>query len=200
VIPAAGLGSRFLGDGHKLVQQVDGHAVLEHTLRNAKASGLPVLLVTTAPIAEQARAVIDLRHIVVLPAVGEAGIAHGATTGSPGMGTSIAAGVAARPDASGWLILPGDMPLVRADTLHAVALALTRHAVVQACHGGERGHPVGFSAEHSDALLALDGDEGARRIVARQGAFLCEVDDPGVRVDIDTLDDLARLRSHFASG
>ena len=39
-----------------------------------------------------------------------------------------AAGVAARPhSAGGWLVLPGDMPLVRPETLKAVILAMLRH-------------------------------------------------------------------------
>ena len=40
------------------------------------------------------------------------------------MGTSIAAGVRASPDSAGWLVLPGDMPLVQPATLLAVARAL----------------------------------------------------------------------------
>ena len=111
-----------------------------------------------------------------------------------GMGHSIAAGVAARPHASGWLVLPGDMPLVQASTLVAVAAALAdHHAVVYAQHRGQRGHPVGFGAELFSELIALDGDEGARRLVARYPAHGVEVDDAGVLVDVDTQQDLQRL-------
>lgn len=190
VIPAAGRGSRFLGDGHKLVQQVNGHAVLEHTLRHAKASGLPVLLVTTAPIAAQAATWAVPHRVVVLPEVGS-GTADDAP---PGMGTSIAAGVAASPEAAGWLILPGDMPRVRPETLRAVAERLSQHPIVQAWHQGRRGHPVAFTAPLRAELTALAGDEGARSIVAKHGAFACDVDDPGILVDVDTAGDLARLR------
>jgi len=56
---------------------------------------------------------------VVLPEVGS-------DDATPlGMGYSIGAGVSARPDASGWLILPGDMPMVQPATLRAVARELT---------------------------------------------------------------------------
>ena len=44
-----------------------------------------------------------------------------------GMGASIAAGVSARSGASGWLVMPGDMPLLLPSTLQRVAQALASH-------------------------------------------------------------------------
>jgi molybdenum cofactor cytidylyltransferase len=110
------------------------------------------------------------------------------------MGYSISAGVNARPNASGWLVLPGDMPLVQPATLQAVARALAQHAVAYAQYKGRRGHPVGFSAELYSELATLSGDEGARRLIARYPAYGVEVDDAGVLLDVDTLDDLASVR------
>jgi molybdenum cofactor cytidylyltransferase len=111
------------------------------------------------------------------------------------MGYSIAAGVAARPDAAGWLVLPGDMPMVASTTLVAVAQALEQHPVVFAQYRGRRGHPVGFAAELFSDLVQLSGDEGARRVVARYPSIGLELDDPGVLVDVDTADDLAAVRA-----
>jgi len=125
---------------------------------------------------------------VVLP---EAGTSQALAMG---MGFSIAAGVSHRPDASGWLVLPGDMPLVEPSTLQAVAQALDDHAVVYAQHKGRRGHPVGFASELYSELVRLEGDEGARRLVARYPAVGLEVDDPGVLVDVDTPADLEAVR------
>jgi molybdenum cofactor cytidylyltransferase len=112
-----------------------------------------------------------------------------------GMGDSIAAGVAARAASPGWLLLPGDMPLVRPATILAVAAALEQHPVAYAQHHGRRGHPVGFAAELYSELMMLRGDEGARRIVARYPAIGVDVDDAGVLMDVDTEADLATLRA-----
>src|SRR5436190_1829194 len=131
------------------------------------------------------------RTVVVLADVGSDGGA------SQGMGASIAAGVRASSDSAGWLVLPGDMPLVRPATLLAVARALDHHAVAYAQHGGRRGHPVGFAAELYPELTELSGDEGARRIIARYPAFAVDLDDPGILVDIDTEGDLDALRRRF---
>lgn len=188
IVLAAGKGSRFLGLDHKLAQSLGASTVLGTTLRHAIETRLPVIVVTTAAFAEIAGQSIAARDVVVLPEVGAAG--HG----SLGMGYSIAAGVSARPNASGWVILPGDMPLVESATIQAVADQLDQHPVVYAQHKGRRGHPVGFSAELYSELVTLSGDEGARRLIARYPAFGLEVADAGVLVDVDTETDLATVR------
>ncbi len=186
IVPAAGRGSRFLGaggPGHKLEQPLDGRTVLECTLRAALASQLPCLVVTTAELAPLAARQLARRDILVLSA-GEA---------ARGMGYSIAAGVAERSAATGWLVLPADMPRVRPASVQAVAAALSQQIVVFAQHQGRRGHPVGFAAELYSELVQLDGDDGARRIVARYPGVGVELDDPGVLQDVDTPGDLAAL-------
>lgn len=188
IVLAAGKGSRFLGPEHKLEQSLGASTVLGTTLGHAIASQLQVVVVTTEALADVARRSVAARDVIVLPeadAPGQAGL---------GMGYSISAGVTARPDASGWLVLPADMPMVQPATLRAVARELAHHAVAYAQYKGRRGHPVGFSAELYSELATLSGDEGARRLIARYPAFALELDDPGVLVDVDTLADLASVR------
>jgi molybdenum cofactor cytidylyltransferase len=111
-------------------------------------------------------------------------------SGQPGMGDSIAAAVRATGAAAGWLILPGDLPLIQSDTLRAVAAALRQHAVVVPVYRGQRGHPVGFAPECGPALRALHGAAGAALVVATYGAFELPVDDIGCVTDIDTVAEL----------
>jgi molybdenum cofactor cytidylyltransferase len=87
------------------------------------------------------------------------------------------------------------MPQVQPTSMLAVAARLPQHAVVYAQHIGRRGHPVAFASELYSELVQLTGDEGARRLVARYPSFGVEVDDPGVLVDVDTIDDLAALHA-----
>ena len=160
--------------------------VLEVTLRRAVSSQLPVVVVTTEGLSSSVREYVAARDVVVLPSIG------GDDGALLGVGYSIAAGVAASPNASGWLLLPADMPMIEAATMRAVASKLRSHPVVFAQYGGRRGHPVGFSAELYSELVRLTGDEGAKRLVARYPAVGVPVDDEGVVVDIDTPDDLAK--------
>lgn len=192
IVLAAGRGSRFQGIQHKLTQAVGTSSVLATTIVNALAAELPVLVVTTEPLAELVSHHVATRDMVLLPD------ADSSATQGLGMGYSIAAGVAARSDASGWLILPADMPLVQPSTLRSVGRLLDHHPVAYAQHQGKRGHPVGFSAELYSELVRLTGDEGARRLVARYPSKAIEVDDPGVLVDIDTVADLSHVRTSYA--
>ena len=127
---------------------------------------------------------------------------HLEDAGHEGMGDSIAAGVRATRDAGGWLILPGDLPLVRADSLLKVAAALAAHSVVLPTYQGRQGHPVGFAADCRDALLLLSGPQGAALIARAQAmvnrALQLELDDPGIVTDIDTVHDLARAERMLA--
>ena len=196
IVLGAGRGSRYTGARHKLAEPLasgdsSGDSVLGRTVRNALASGLPVLVVTTARFAEEVGGLVAKRDIVVL---GESsGVALG------GMGDSIAAGVAARPGAGGWLVMPADMPLVRPATMLAVAAGLGPHPVAYAQYQGRRGHPVAFGGELFSELVRLSGEEGARRILARFPGQAVDVDDPGVLLDMDTEADLASLRARLAS-
>ena len=198
VVLAAGQGSRFQGAQHKLAQSLGTSSVLGMTLRHALATQLPVVVVTTALLAEVVRGHVASRDIVVLPSTPAAAQASG--YGGWGMGQSIAAGVAAVSGASGWLLLPGDMPMVKPSTMLAVAEMLEQHPVAYAQHTGRRGHPVGFSAELYSELVTLNGDEGARRLIARYPSHAVDVDDPGVLMDVDTVADLSHVRAiHAAS-
>lgn len=192
ILLAAGAGRRFGGREHKLAQTLGDGTVLGRSLTQALASGLPIVVITTARLAALAGETVASRDIVLLPEVGSEGA-------DLGMGRSIAAGVAARPHAPGWLVMPADMPLVQPASLRAVADALTHHPVAYAQHRGRRGHPVGFGAELFSELVRLQGDEGARRLVARYPAQAVELADAGVLMDVDTPEDLARVRANDAA-
>jgi len=115
---------------------------------------------------------------------------HLEDAGHPGMGDTIAAAVRATADAAGWLVLPGDLPLVQAGSLLAVAQALQEHAVVVPWVKGRRGHPVGFAAACGAALMQLQGPEGAASVIRACTPFRLVLDDIGCVTDIDTPSDL----------
>jgi len=169
LILAAGRGERFLAAGgtDKLQEMLLGRRVRDWVTQAAHDSGLPW-------------------HVV------EA--AHTAHIANPGMGDSIACGVAATAGAAGWLVLPADLPLIQASSLLAVAKALQNHTVVVPFCAGQRGHPVGFAPQARDELLALRGDGGAASVVAawkqRGGVGTVELKDVGCITDVDTPDAL----------
>ena len=130
-----------------------------------------------------------LQH--TLQAVRESGLQWHLEQGAhDSMGDSIVAAVRATAHFAGWLILPGDLPLIQSATLQAVAAALREHSVVVPTHAGQRGHPVGFAACCRAALLNLNGANGARQVIDKYPSIRLAVTDSGSVTDIDTLDDL----------
>jgi molybdenum cofactor cytidylyltransferase len=188
IVTAAGSGSRFGGGLHKLDQALGDSTVLATTVRNAVQTQLPVVVVTRAARVPLLARSLALRDIVVLS---DAEAARG-------MGATIATGVVERSGAPGWLVLPGDMPMVQPGTMLAVCGALEQHPVAYAQYRGRRGHPVAFAAELYSELIQLSGDDGARRVMLRYPAHGQEVDDPGVLLDVDTPPDLEALRAALA--
>jgi molybdenum cofactor cytidylyltransferase len=94
-------------------------------------------------------------------------------------------------DPQAWLVALGDMPYLAPATLQALADALAGGATIAApVMGGRRGNPVGFGRVHLAALLALQGDQGARRLLQSCPVTEVPVADPGIFQDIDTPADL----------
>ena len=117
---------------------------------------------------------------------------------SDGMGASLACAARAaahlHPGADGYLVALGDMPFVRPTTIAAVRDALAAGAPLAAPYfRGRRGHPVALSKGLFKDLLALGGDEGAKKLVTANEQKLVKipVGDPGVIRDIDRPEDLA---------
>lgn len=105
-----------------------------------------------------------------------------------GMGSSIACGVRASQDASGWLITLADMPYIKTETLTLLVNKLNESAsMVAPQFKQQRGHPVGFSRAYINELLALNEDVGARKIIQnnQDKLELVLTNDEGVVQDID---------------
>jgi molybdenum cofactor cytidylyltransferase len=187
VLLAAGAARRF-GSG-KLVQPLPGTstALVVAAWRNLVAV-LPESVAVCRPGDEAVATLLAAEGIpfVVCP------------DADRGMGHSLARGVEAAQPASGWLIALGDMPRVAPASIEAVAEALRRGAgIAVPVHAGRRGHPVGFAAHFGAQLRALQGDSGARAVVQANADAVQLValeDDPGILADVDTPEDLARLR------
>lgn len=118
---------------------------------------------------------------------------------SQGLGTSIAAGVAACPHAEGFLIVLGDMPGLAPSVVLALLQTFATAALdaiiapVYESEPNRTGHPVLFGADHRGALLTLTGDEGARAVIKAHPQKLALINVPGSLGDIDQPGDLPNL-------
>ena len=191
ILLAAGFSRRFAarapaGSQKLLAQLQDGRLVVEAAAKNLIAGAGKVVAVIGSDDAIR-RVLEDCGCRVVVNSFAKVG-----------MGTSIATGVRACPDASGWLIALGDMPFIQPETIANILAASSGSAgIVIPTFNGARGHPVAFAADFRPELMALQGDQGARSIVAAhpERLKLLQVDDTGILADIDTLDDLRNHQS-----
>ncbi|HET9129615.1 MAG TPA: nucleotidyltransferase family protein [Terriglobia bacterium] len=113
-----------------------------------------------------------------------------------GMSTSVQAGIRALPEGlEGAAIFLVDHPMVDRQTIDLLIARLAPGRIVVPVHDGRRGHPVVFSAELFEEILALPPDQGLNTVVRRQPGRVIEVfvENAGVLRDIDTPEQFARL-------
>jgi len=91
---------------------------------------------------------------------------------------------------NGCVVALADMPWVHASTIERLLAHAACDRIVVPVYRGRRGHPVVFGAQFLPELAALDGDTGARALLARHGACEIECDDAGVVRDVDVPADL----------
>jgi CTP:molybdopterin cytidylyltransferase MocA len=113
-----------------------------------------------------------------------------------GLASSLQAGLTAVPDrAQAVLVLLVDQPNVDARALYRLIAAWRKRPVLPAAAwvGGRAGVPAILPRRFWPAVNRLHGDVGARALL-REAAELTLVDMPEAAFDVDTPEDLARLR------
>ena len=178
VLLAAGPGSRFSGETHKLSAPFGGSTVIGQAVAAAVEAEIgPVIVVrggTDLGLARQAVTVVDNPRW------------------SDGQATSLQVAVAEaqRRGADAIVVGLGDQPLVTAAAWHAVAGA-AGGPIVTASYGGRRCPPVRLDRA-AWPLLPTDGDEGARVVMSLHPELVTSIEVTGEPADIDTVEDLSR--------
>ena len=182
IILAAGQSKR-MGSINKLLMRIEGRPMIQRVVDVAiEAASTDIYVVTGF---ERERIESRLREYSV-------NFVHNESF-REGMGTTIAEGVKAISDQvfDGVMILLGDLPYLRADTVIAVAESFAEHdgrKIVIPTYDGDPGHPVVFPKAFFNELTQLSGDRGAREVYARHQSSVAriEVEDPGATRDLDT--------------
>ena len=191
VVLAAGLSSRF-DDGRgsararpKQLLAIGGESLVRRTCRHALASGLSeVILVTGHARRRVEKATSDLGVRIVANPDYEAG-----------QSGSVRCGLAAVADSSdGAMFVPIDQPALDDQVINRLLGAFAgEDSVVVPAYRGRRGAPVTFGRRWFPLLGRLEGDEGARPLLARLADRVREVELESARPldDIDTPEEAA---------
>lgn len=97
------------------------------------------------------------------------------------------------PDCGRVLFTPADIPMVAASTVKQ--LAACPEPIVFPVFQGRRGHPVSLDAAFVPEILRYRGAEGLKGALASLpvSPAILEVDDPFVRMDMDTPEDYHKI-------
>lgn len=189
LVLAGGFGRRMGGEGNKLLRIWRGKPLVRHVVEAATSAQLCTVSVATGHQAGEIRAALEGTGVDFVHAPD-----HG-----QGLSATLKAGLAALPDdIDGVLVLLGDMPRVGPGTIDRLVAAFSpddgRAVIVPTC-GGRRGNPILWDRAFLPEMQALTGDAGARSLLVRHAATLCEVavEDEGVLLDVDTPEALAGL-------
>lgn len=186
VVLAAGYSSRF--GANKLLQLFRGKPLVWYAVEAATASKAEPVIVVTG---NDSRLVKDTLAKMPVELVDNSDF-------STGLSSSLKLGVKnVPPDCDGAIILLGDMPFVRPETIDRLLDVFSLpsfQGIAAPIYQGRRGNPVLWSRRFFQEILALEGDRGAKLLLTKYAGLIyeLEVDDPGVHIDIDTTEDFAR--------
>jgi molybdenum cofactor cytidylyltransferase len=186
IVLAAGRSTR-MGTANKLVADIGGKPMVRGVAEVALASQTAMVLVVTGHMAAEVSSALAGLDVTLVANPDYA----------TGLASSLKAGIRALPPSCvGALILLGDMPQIAPVHLNTLMGAFAADAIVVPVHGGRQGNPVLWPARVFPELLRLDGDAGAKRLIAAHAASVREVDlgTEAIFTDIDTPEALAQLR------
>jgi molybdenum cofactor cytidylyltransferase len=181
VILAAGRSTR-MGGPNKLLAELGGKTLVRIVAEQALASkASDVIVVTGHQAAEVEKSLAGLKvRFVRNPDFAD------------GLASSVKAGIAAVPDAAdAAVVCLGDMPLIDAHLIDRLIEAFQPDRgglIALPVSDGRRGNPVLWSRRFFSELMTLDGDIGARHLIAKHGEAVAEVpvEGHGAFLDIDT--------------
>jgi molybdenum cofactor cytidylyltransferase len=188
VVLAAGR-SRRMGDINKLLEHVDGTAMVRRACEVALDSTASEVVVVVGHEAARVRA--ELHDLDVRFAVNE--------DYAEGLSTSLNAGVGALGETvDGAVVCLGDMPFVSSQLIDRLIAAFDPaegRGICVPVVNGKRGNPVLWAAKYFDEMASVRGDVGARHLLGQYSEDVCEVatNERGVMMDIDTPQALAAV-------
>jgi len=183
IVLAAGNASRF-GTAKQLLP-FGRKTLLQHVIDEASAAGASPIVLVTGAYAEAISADLKITGIdVVFNKNWAEGQASGIVAGVHHMMT-------VHPEVQNIILAVCDQPFVSADLFLQLIKKQQESGknMVASAYAGTVGTPVLFSRKYFDALLTLQGDKGAKKLLLAHPEHLVTVDFPKGQLDIDTRED-----------
>ncbi len=193
IILAAGSSSRF--GKIKQLLHFNNKTLLQHVTDESIESGSkPIVLLTGANADDVSKDVNQQQVKIVYNQNWKKGMASGIAAGVKKI-------ITLNNDIENIIITVSDQPFVSASLFRQ--LYQTQHEsakhIVASSYADTTGTPVLFTQKYFDALMSLQGEEGARKILKANKEDVATVDFPQGAIDIDTqkdYDDLLDRQKH----
>jgi molybdenum cofactor cytidylyltransferase len=187
VILAAGFSERF--GSNKLIMDVGGKPIIRHAIESALGSSADKVAVVI-PVGSTMRTYISASVTLITNSLRDKGIS-----------SSIAAAVKyLKESADAIMFMVADQPMIDAGTLDNILWIFRQNPsfIVASSVNGELRNPMIFPKRYFEELLQLTGDSGAKSVALKNIKHVIRVEvNPEKLVDIDTVDDLAKLNSRI---
>jgi molybdenum cofactor cytidylyltransferase len=189
IVLAAGRSRRMAPLNKLLVADSQGTPMVARVVDNVLASHARPVIVVTGHERDRVEEALSGRPVLFAHAEGYA----------EGLSASLKAGLAALPpEAEGFLVCLGDMPLVSGAMLDRLIAAFDPEegrAIVMPTFRGKQGNPMLWSREFLAEMAGITGDVGARHLVGKHADRMVEVEmaDDAVLRDFDTTEAMKAL-------
>lgn len=193
IVLAAGISSRM--GSLKQLLTYHGRPLLRHVIDNLSRSKVDNIIVVIGHRHQEVAASLEGLPVQLV-------INPDYTTGQS---SSVKTGIRALPNPitfatntnrQGVLFVLGDLPLLKPETIDIlIENFMDNGGIIAPFYQGTRGNPVLFDLSFRAEFDSLQGDTGAREILARHPEALHRIDvtDPGILLDLDTPEDLELL-------
>jgi molybdenum cofactor cytidylyltransferase/nicotine blue oxidoreductase len=182
---AAGRGSRLGGDASKPLLEWCGRPLVAWALDAALGSGLAPVVVVVGYRADDVRAAIDGREVIVVEN----------PEWEEGIASSLRAALHAltpMDEVEAVCVGLADQPLVTPEAYQLVDMV--DGEMVVPSYDGQPGNPVKLARSLWPEALNLRGDVGARALMGNRVVGWVDCTGTGSAADVDTLEDLERLQ------
>lgn len=188
IILAAGNSSR-LGRPKQLLSY-RGKTLLAHVTIEAVSADLHPVAVVTGAFQEEVKDSLQGHAVgIVFNPAWETGMASGIIAGLSNL-------LLRHPEVEAVIIAVCDQPFISSSLLQEMvdAFDTSRKGIVACTYADIVGTPVLFGRTYFEKLLALSGSEGAKKLLQQFPDDLATVAFPKGDIDIDTAEDVLRLR------
>jgi molybdenum cofactor cytidylyltransferase len=189
LVLAAGLSSRM--GRNKMLIEVGGQTLVRRAVSTALTAALDPVLVVLGHDSESVRAA--LAGLSYTPVLNQ--------EYARGMNMSVRAGIRALPeDATAAVVILGDMPLVHATMIRALADAFRRGSapLVVSTYDGVVAPPILYGRALFPELSALDAEDCGKKVVKAHRAEAIELAWPkDALTDLDHPEDIERVRARL---